>query len=118
VSGSRALGVWLAIAAAPLAWFGQLALGYEAVEGGCASAGGSGDVFGIDVESAALSVTAVAVVLACVGVISGVVTWRGHGGAEYSHFLAFIGLLGSMVLMMAIVLSGIAIVALDPCGQS
>ena len=119
MSGTRALLLWLGIVAAPLAWFGQLTIGYEAVEGGCAPEGGRGDVFGtVGVESAALVVTVVAVVLACVGLLAALVTWRADSAAEYLRFLGFISLLGSLLLLTAIVLSGVGIVALETCGQA
>lgn len=117
MTAGRLALLWLGIVAAPLAWFGQLVLGYEADEGGCATGGGAGGVFGVGTDSAALVVTAVALALALLGTAAAIDTWR-RSDLAYARFLGFAGFLGSGILITAIVLSGVGVVALDPCGQS
>jgi hypothetical protein len=119
VTGTRSLLLWVGLIAAPLAWFAQLAIGYEAVDGGCSPAGGAGDVFGIGAESAALVVTIPALVFAAVGVLAALATWRsGADVAGYVRFLGFAALVGSVVLLATILLAGAGVLALSPCGQS
>jgi hypothetical protein len=117
VTGGRLSLLWLGIVAAPLAWLAQLLLGYEADDGGCAAGGGSGEVFGLGTDSAALVVTMGALALALLGTAAAIATWR-RSELGYARFLGFTGFLGSAILIAAIVLSGVGVVALDPCGQS
>jgi hypothetical protein len=117
VSAGRLSLLWLGIVAAPVAWFAALAIGYEADDGGCATGGGAGDVFGIGAGSAALAVTVVAGVVAVLGTAAAIATWR-RSDIAYARFLGFAGFLGGAILIAAIVLSGIGVVVLDPCGQS
>lgn len=109
--------LWLGLVAAPVAWFAQLVLGYEADDAGCATGGGAGDVFGVGAASAALVVTVVAGVVAVLGTAAAIATWR-RSDLAYARFLGFAGFLGGAIFISAIVLSGIGVVVLDPCGQS
>ena len=118
MSRTRTLILWLGIVAAPLAWFAQLAIGYESVEGGCAPGGGAGDVFGVGTEATALVVTAVAAVVAGIGLLAALATWRGEEDAAYVHFLGFAGFVGSAVLLATILLAGVGVLSLSPCGQA
>ena len=110
--------LWLGVVGAPLAWFAQLAIGYESVEGGCAPGGGAGEVFGMGTDSAALVVTAVAAVVASIGVLAALATWRADGDPGYVRFLGFAGFVGGAVLLATILLAGIGVLALSPCGQA
>ena len=119
MSGTRSLLLWTGVVAAPLAWLAQLFVGYEAVEGGCAPGGGSGEVFGAAADSAAVVVTVVACIVALAGTAAAATTWSARDGQpEYARFLGFAGVLGSVVLLVTILLAGAGILALDPCGQS
>jgi len=114
----RTFVLWLGVAAAPLAWFAQLAIGYESVEGGCAPGGGAGEVLGMGTDSAALVVTAIAALVAGIGVFAALVTWRVEEDPGYVRFLGFAGFVGGAVLLATILLAGIGILALSPCGQA
>jgi len=119
VSGTRSLLLWTGLVAAPLAWLTQLFVGYEAVDGGCAPGGGSGEVFGASADSTALVVTVVACVVAIAGAAAAAATWSAKDEQpQYARFLGFAGLLGSLILLVTILLAGAGILALDPCGQS
>jgi hypothetical protein len=105
--------------AAPLAWVLQLFVGYEAVEGGCASGGGAGDVFGLAADSAAAAITVVAGLVAIAGALAAGWVWlAGSEAPGWARFLGFAGVLGSSLLLATILLAGAGIVALDPCSQS
>lgn len=117
MSASRLWLLWLGLLAAPIAWFGQLALGYQSDESGCAAGGGAGAVFGLGTDSAALAITVVALVVALAGMGSAIATWRGSD-VSYARFLGFAGFVGSAILLVTIVLAGIGVAVLDPCGQS
>ena len=119
MSGMRSLLLWTGLVAAPLAWLAQLFVGYEAVEGGCAPGGGSGEVFGAAADSAAVVVTVVACVVALAGTAAAAATWSARDEQPgYARFLGFAGLLGSLILLVTILLAGAGILTLDPCGQS
>ena len=119
MTGARTTLLWLGVMAAPIAWFAQLAIGYEAVEGGCAPGGGAGDVFGMATDSAALVVTLLALAVAGAGTLAALATW--HGGDAlpgYVRFVGFAAFVGSLVLLATIVLAGAGVLALDPCRPS
>jgi hypothetical protein len=110
--------LWYGLLAAPLAWGVQLALGYFLQDAGCPPAS-SGDVWGIDVSGFSLAVVLACALIAVAGIAA---AWsclrsatvesdpRGRG-----RFMAIAGLLGSVLFLLAIVLSAVAFVPLSSC---
>jgi hypothetical protein len=117
VTGSRLFLLWVGILAAPLAWLGQLAVGYGVIEDGCSPDGGSGEVFGVGAGSTAVVLSVGAVALALVGVAAAFRTWR-TASASGAGFLGFAGVVGGLILLATIVLAGAGVLTLDPCAQS
>jgi hypothetical protein len=120
VTAGKLTLLWIGIVAAPLAWAAQITLGYGLVENGCASEGGAGEVFGVQVETAVYVFTAVMAVVAAIGGASAVATWLAPGTERrgYVPFLGFTALLASGLLLLVIVLAGASAFALDACAQS
>jgi hypothetical protein len=118
VAPSRLGWLWWGVLAAPLAWATVISAGYFLQDAGCPPAS-PGEIWGVDV-----SAVSVAVVIACAAIAAAgaLVAYREtrlsrndetRGGR--SHFMAVAGLLGSLLFLLAIVLSGIAFIPLSSC---
>lgn len=109
--------LWTGLLAAPLAWTGQLVVGYGVEEADC-SAGGSR--WGLDTTTWELALTIAAGTIAAAGVAAALLTLsRVRGQEPDPHgrigFLAGGGVLVSAVFLALIVLGGTAAVYLEPC---
>lgn len=111
----RTFLLWLAVAAAPLAWALQLVVGSGYEELACARAGRS---------SSELFLAVLTVVLAAVagsGATAGYVMWRDvrRGAIDDPRgrvsFLAFAALVASALFLATIVLGGLGLVGLGSC---
>jgi hypothetical protein len=116
---ARHLGrLWYAVLAAPLAWATVIAAGYFLQDAGCPPAS-SGDIWGIDVSAVSVAVVSIGAVIAGAGVLVGLWEIRAARSGEdrrgRAEFMAVAGLLGSLLFLLAIVLSGIAFIPLSSC---
>lgn len=114
-----------AVLGAPLAWAAQLVAGYAVEEAACTTGSGVRPVLDVDAEPILAGISGLAVVVALLAGATGLVAWRRAGDEEPTDdarggrsFLAAAGALGALVFLIAIAMSGLALVALDPCGRS
>jgi hypothetical protein len=112
------LALWFGLLAAPLAWATQLVLSYGVEEMECPLSG-SGTVAGVDVKTFVGVVTVVAAVVAAAGLVIAVTSALGRGLENdplgRAGFMAWGGVLVSVVFLGAILLGGSSIVSLEPC---
>ena len=118
---TRPLLLWVAVLGAPLAWVAQLTLGYGLEEFACSHGTATRRFLGLGVEPSLIGLTVAAAIVAVSGGAAGLAAHRslsrerdgdprGHGG-----FLAFAGLLASLLFLVLIVLGGAQLLSLDPC---
>ena len=120
--GSRSTGAlqWTGVLAAPLAWVGQLVVGYGVEEADCNEAGIRWDV-GTTGWNLALLIATVAVGAA--GLLAALALWRSARaqGADDPRgrvaFLAWWGVFSSAIFVTLILLGGIGSLFLEPCFQ-
>jgi hypothetical protein len=112
------LALWFGLLAAPLAWATQLVLSYGVEEMDCPLSG-SGSVAGLDVKTFVGIVTVVAALVAIGGLVIATAGALGSGVANdplgRAGFMAWGGVLVSIVFLGAILLGGSSIVSLEPC---
>ena len=116
---ARRLGLlWYGVLAAPLAWATVIAAGYFLQDAGCPPAS-SGDIWGVDVSAVSVGVIIVCAAIAAAGAIVALHEIRVARSTEdrrgRAQFMAVAGLLGSLLFLLAIVLSGIAFIPLSSC---
>jgi len=109
---------WFAVIAPPLAWATQLVVGYAFQEAGCGRP--DSDLWGAGLGGLTATVIVVCGVVAALGGLAGLAAWRATGAASADplgrvRFMAVAGIASGFVFLLAIVLSGIALVPLDPC---
>jgi hypothetical protein len=103
---------WLAIAGAPGAWALQLVAGYTLEEAACPSDRGA-------VVPGTIAITAAAGIVALAAGLTAVGAYRQRRGGtdELTLALAAVAVIASLVFVGAVVASGVAALALDPCRQ-
>jgi hypothetical protein len=111
--------LWFALLGPPLAWTGQLVLGYGVEEADCGKAG-THWVLHTTAWEAALLALAGAVGLG--GLLAAVALWRGSERQEPDPrgriwFLAVSALLIDGLFLALILLTGIGALVLDPCDR-
>jgi hypothetical protein len=122
ILGRLELLQWYGLLGAALAWTVQLVLGFGVTVARC---GAGGDVgLGYDTWQAVLA--AVAFVFAAVGEAAAVSVFLATRAVEHDgpppdgrrHFFASAAMVGNVLFLMIIVLSGIGLLAHSPCHQS
>jgi hypothetical protein len=106
---------WFGLLAPPLAWAVQLVAGYAFEQAACGRPDAS--LWGASVDPLTTIVIAACGVVAALGCAGSIVSLLSHGADERGviRFVAGAGVLGSIVFLLAIVLSGIALVPLNGC---
>ena len=111
--------LWAGLLAAPLAWAGQLIVGYGVEEADC-SAGGR--MWGIETNTWEIALLAATVVVALLGCAAAVfvlvgIRRRGRDPLGRLEFMAGGGILISGIFLALILLGGAASVYLEPCSR-
>jgi hypothetical protein len=107
---------WFSVLAPPLAWAAQLAIGYSFQEAGCGRP--DSDLWGLGLHGLTAAVIIACALLAGLGGLAGLAAWRSGRSADplgRVEFMAVAGIAAGFIFLVAIVLSGIALVPLDPC---
>jgi hypothetical protein len=117
VTAGRRVALAGAVLAAPVAWAGQLVIGYGLEEGGC-SVGGP-QLAGADVANVAGVVSLVALAVAVAGGVTALLLLRRRDASADPrgsvHFLAGGAAMAAVVFGILIVFGGVATLVLDPC---
>ncbi len=126
VPSRRAL--WFAFLGAPVVWALDLVAGYSVQATVCDTVGESATVLGLQSARAIpVLISIVAAIVAAAAVVVAHRSWRQTGTGEEnpestvsaavgrSWFMAFAGMVSSMIFLLAIVLIGIMELALGPC---
>jgi hypothetical protein len=115
---SRLGWLWYSVLAAPLAWATVIAAGYFLQDAGCPPAS-SGAIWGVDVSVISVGVIVVCAAIAAAGALVAFheirVTRSIDDRRGRAQFMAVAGMLGSLMFLLAIVLSGIAFIPLSSC---
>jgi hypothetical protein len=110
--------LWYGVLAAPLAWATVIGAGYFLQDAGCPPAS-SGDIGGVSVSAISVAVVIICALIAAVGALVALREIRLTTSTEdrrgRAQFMAVAGLLGSLLFLLAIVLSGIAFIPLSSC---
>ncbi len=114
---------WFGLLAAPIAWTGQLIVGFGATIAKCA-AGGSR--WGIPIVTWQIAITAAAATVVVLGQAAAITAWRETRAAEHDgpppegrvHFFAVAAALGNVLFLGIVLLSGIGTATLAPCHQA
>ena len=117
--------MWFGLFGAPAAWTAQHVAGIVLTIGTCHD-GTAGPASGIDVDVWAAVITAVATLVALLGLLSAIAAWRSERGADDSdpppagriHFLGIVGLTISPLFLAIILMSGLGTIFLAQCVQS
>jgi hypothetical protein len=108
---------WFSVLAPPLAWAAQLAIGYSFHEAGCGRP--DSDLWGLGLDGLTGAVIVACALVAGLGGLAGLAAWHGRGSDDDPlgrvEFMAVAGIAAGFIFLLAIVLSGIALVPLDPC---
>jgi hypothetical protein len=107
---------WFSVLAPPLAWAAQLAIGYSLQEAGCGRP--DSDLWGLGLDGLTAAVIIACALLACLGGLAGVAAFRSARVSDplgRVEFMAVAGIAAGFIFLVAIALSGIALVPLDPC---
>ncbi len=120
--------LWFAFLGAPVAWALDLCSGYAVQATVCNTVGENATVLGLQSARAIpVLISIVAAVVAAAAVVIAHRSWRETGTGEEnpeatvsaalgrSWFMAFAGMVSSMIFLLAIVLIGIMELALGPC---
>jgi hypothetical protein len=122
VSGATARGggvatlAWFSVLAPPLAWAAQLVVGYSFQEAGCGRP--DADLWGAGLNGLTGSVVIVCGAVAILGGLAGMVALRAAATGDplgRVRFMAVAGIVSACIFLLAIVLSGIALLPLDAC---
>ena len=117
MTAGRRLAVAGAVLAAPVAWAAQLVVGYGVEEGACSAA--DPQLAGIDTAAVAGVVSLVALAVAVLGGLTGLVLLRRRDESADRrgsvHFLAGAAAMGAGIFAVLIVFGGVATLVLDPC---
>ena len=113
---------WYGLGGAALVWAAQHLIGFGATLARC---GAGGARFGIDLHTWELATFATALVFVVAAEAAAVVTVVRTWGAEYDgpppegrrHFFALAALVGNLLFLVVVLLSGISSITFDPCRQ-
>jgi hypothetical protein len=114
---------WFGFGGAALVWAGQHLIGYGTTVARC---GAGGVRFGIDLHTWEITTFATALALVLAAEAAAVVTVLRTWGAEYDgpppdgrrHFFALAALVGNLLFLVAILLSGLSVLTFEPCRQA
>jgi ubiquinol-cytochrome c reductase cytochrome c subunit len=117
--------VWIGLFAAPLAWAAQHVAGIGLTIGQCHD-NAAGPRLDLHADTWRVAATAVAAVVAVLGIASALATWRAARAADDSdappagrdHFLGVVGLTTSPLFLAIILMSGIGSALLPQCVQA
>jgi hypothetical protein len=111
---------WYGVLGAPLAWTIELLAGYGTQEASCSPGSTSSSLTG-NANSAIGVLTVAMLLVATGGVLAARATRRRLESGEIADprgrvdFMARVGMIGSLLFALAIVLSGIPILAIESC---
>jgi heme/copper-type cytochrome/quinol oxidase subunit 2 len=116
---------WVGLFAAPFAWAAQHVTGVLLSISQCHD-NAAGPDWNVHIDTVAGIVTAVAALVAAVGLVSAVLAWRSTRDADDDdappagriHFLGIIGLTISPLFLAIILMSGLGTIFLPQCVQS
>jgi heme/copper-type cytochrome/quinol oxidase subunit 2 len=114
---------WYGLFGAALAWAGQLVVGFGVTVADCAAAGSH---WGLDVTSWQIVLMVVGGLFAVVAEAAAVSVFLATRASEHEdappvgrqHFFASAAMLGNLLFLNAIVISGVAAIANGPCHQA
>jgi hypothetical protein len=117
--------MWFGLFAAPFAWAAQHVTGVALSISQCHD-NAAGPDWNVHIDTWAGIVTALAALIATLGLVSAVLAWRSARDADDSdappagriHFLGIIGLTISPLFLAIILMSGLATIFLPQCVQS
>ena len=117
--------MWFGLFAAPFAWAAQHVTGVLLSISQCHD-NAAGPDWNVHIDTWAGIVTAVAALIAALGLVSAVLAWRSTRDADDSdappagriHFLGIIGLTISPLFLAIILMSGLGTIFLPQCVQS
>jgi hypothetical protein len=122
--GSRAeLLQWYGLFGAAIAWTGQLIVGFGVTVADC---GAAGSHWGLDVTTWEIALMIVGGTLAVIAEAAAVSVFLATRTSEHDapppvgrrHFFASAAMLGNLLFLNAIVISGVAAIANSPCHQA
>jgi hypothetical protein len=111
---------WVGLLGGALTWTAQLVIGYGVTVASCSRAGAG---WRVDVHAWEIGLTATAAVLVLVSEGAAVAVYRETRGLDYSaappegrrHFFASAALVGNLLFLVVVLLSGLGALALDQC---
>jgi hypothetical protein len=114
---------WYGLLGAALAWAGQLIVGFGVTVADCSAAGSR---WGLDVTTWEIALMVAGGSLALLAEAAAISVFLSTRGAEHDdpppagrrHFFASAAVLGNLLFLDAIVISGIAAIAGSPCHQA
>jgi hypothetical protein len=114
---------WYGLGGAALAWTAQHVIGYGTTVARC---GAGGVRFGIDLHTWELATFATALALVVAAEAAAVLTVARTWGVEHDgpppegrrHFFALAAMVGNLLFLVIILLSGLSTISFDPCGQA
>ena len=116
-SGRASALAWFGVVAPALAWATQLVVGYAFQEAGCGRP--DADLWGVGLDGLTAIVIIVCGAVAVAGALAGIVALRASAGGGDPlgrvRFMAVAGIASGCIFLLAIVLSGIALLPLDAC---
>jgi hypothetical protein len=119
VRPARGAGLaWFSVLAPPLAWATQLVVGYAFQEAGCGRP--DADLWGAGLDGLTGILVVACGIVAVLGGLAGVAALGAAGTRDGDplgrvQFMAIAGIAAACIFLLAIVLSGIALIPLDPC---
>jgi hypothetical protein len=113
---------WYGLLGAGLAWTVQLVLGFGVTVARCSTGGD----FGLGYDTWQIALTVLAGVFAALGEAAAVTVFMATRAVEYDgpppdgrrHFFASAAVIGNVLFLMIILLSGIGLLAHSPCRQA
>jgi hypothetical protein len=118
-SGRASALAWFAVLAPGVAWATQLVVGYAFQEAGCGRP--DADLWGAGLDGLTAIVVVVCGAIAVLGGLAGLIALRdsARGGDPLGRvrFMAVAGIAASCIFLLAILLSGIALLPLDACDR-
>jgi hypothetical protein len=115
-AGGVATLAWFSVLAPPIAWAAQLVIGYSFQEAGCGRP--DSDLWGAGLDGLTGSVVVVCGAVAILGGLAGIVVLHASATGDplgRIRFMAVAGIASACIFLLAIVLSGIALLPLDAC---
>jgi hypothetical protein len=106
---------WFGLLVPPIAWAVQLVSGYAIEEAACGRPDAS--LWGVSIDPLTGTVIVACGILVILGGVASLISLLAHGPDERGviRFVAGAGVLGSLVFLVAVALSGLALVQLNGC---